>query len=394
MIMFLIFFKIIRFSKLILKEKFFMIQDQLNLSSKYSALHLKCYVCKDTNHIVHSCPYLHFVTDPEFVIKKNEFSHPQERGMYPDRRKTKIKRFLFKKLDLHKQIQMLNLNKFTSEIYSSFDSLSSPSLPKSKSDSDEDDDEKEKENEFKLKKTESIEIKIGENLIKKEKNSNESNENIEPFFNDEKNTLNLDKIFKERVNNSEKNLNSSKSNISVNEKKPSNNWSPGEMQKMGENPNFEKGKSINSEIQKSEQEVESFLRFTEDGVDKIFEYKNYFPEFNFSRVKILYENLPKLHWRKRKIEFQRISQYTFYYDALYQELRKKKGKFKNRQTILNSRMLKSDEPSSLLLQSNTKVESRKQFRKLASLLLGKQREQRNSKKSFFGSKFSGKCSKK
>ena len=70
-----------------------MLKDQLTLYTAYDAIRLKCYYCSNIGHIIRQCPDLHYTPSFEKVIKKSEFSIPQDR-ISSNRRKNK--KHLFK----------------------------------------------------------------------------------------------------------------------------------------------------------------------------------------------------------------------------------------------------------------------------------------------------------
>ncbi|CAD8148114.1 unnamed protein product [Paramecium pentaurelia] len=61
------------------KEKFYMIKDKVQFQQDLSMLDVKCYSCKSTNHLVNQCPFLHFQPDKDRVIKQQLYPIYQER---------------------------------------------------------------------------------------------------------------------------------------------------------------------------------------------------------------------------------------------------------------------------------------------------------------------------
>ena len=78
-----------------------------------------------------------------------------------------------------------------------------------------------------------------------------------------------------------------------------------------------------------------FLKRTEENFDKICNFKNYFPEYNFSNIKFIQQKENNLIYlrkeRKKKTKLSKISQYTFYLDIMLHSLKRKK--YKQPQTL-------------------------------------------------------------
>lgn len=386
-----------------------MIQDQINLNSTNSLiLPMKCYLCSDTTHFVNNCPFIHFVSDKEKVIKKNEYSHPQERRSGFQRKNKKRKVFLFKSLDLQKQIQMLHLNPMSSELDSSFDSesLHSQSVEQKSSlniEDEEDDEEEEKNENENFENSEN-----NENTEKSHKNKyklakQNSNENIlsPPLPPEKKKQITFENPEPSIVISNQ----SSFSSITENKKidspclldrncrmkhsEKTKSLSGDKMKSFTAEKNksisTEKRKSIeylkidtrHSDQQKNEnEEYESFLGITEHGIDKIAHFKNYFPKFNFCSIKNTIERIPKIS-KKKRTEMQRLSQYTFFMDTLYKHKKKRKSRMK---TIISKGGNLSEskilaESRMTLVGSDKKISA---FRRLASQIIEKNKDNRKS----------------
>ena len=48
---------------------FHSIKDNMNLNKKLIDVQLKCFSCSEPGHLARDCPKIHFVVDPEAVIK-------------------------------------------------------------------------------------------------------------------------------------------------------------------------------------------------------------------------------------------------------------------------------------------------------------------------------------
>ncbi|CAK62551.1 unnamed protein product (macronuclear) [Paramecium tetraurelia] len=61
------------------KEKFYMIKDKVQFQQDLSMLDVRCYSCKSTSHLVNQCPFLHYQPDKDRVIKQQLYPIQQER---------------------------------------------------------------------------------------------------------------------------------------------------------------------------------------------------------------------------------------------------------------------------------------------------------------------------
>ena len=55
-----------------------MIRDQIILQKNYNSLGIKCFACRQNNHIALDCPYLHHIPDHDRIIKMHVFN-PQQK---------------------------------------------------------------------------------------------------------------------------------------------------------------------------------------------------------------------------------------------------------------------------------------------------------------------------
>lgn len=75
------------------KENFCMIKEKLLLYNDYSDINKKCFCCKKCIHIIEECPKLHYVPDIERIIKKINF--PKFIKRYPFQRRWKKSKNVF-----------------------------------------------------------------------------------------------------------------------------------------------------------------------------------------------------------------------------------------------------------------------------------------------------------
>ena len=57
-----------------------MIRDQIKLYTKYSEIRQLCFCCDKNTHYHESCPLVHYIADQDFIIKKTNFTKPNERN--------------------------------------------------------------------------------------------------------------------------------------------------------------------------------------------------------------------------------------------------------------------------------------------------------------------------
>ena len=60
-------------------KKFCEIRDEIMLNKQYKVINLNCEACNEKDHTCLECPKLHFVSSPEHVIAKFNYSVPQKR---------------------------------------------------------------------------------------------------------------------------------------------------------------------------------------------------------------------------------------------------------------------------------------------------------------------------
>lgn len=221
-----------------------MIQNQINCFSDTKLLRMKCYLCKELDHIINNCPLLHLTSDKEKIIKSNEYSNDQNRiKLYRTQKKTKFKIFKPKK----------NIFDYSS-LKSDFDSLDSIDL----------------------------------SILLEEK--------------------------------SRKNIKSDEFPSKTNQIWTSN-------QTILEN---RRGSELMSEeenivLNREKQKIIVVRNENNGEIDKIHEFKNFYPAFNFSNLLKHYEffNFSSKKMATKSLLFKKYSQYTFNLWGFYQKMKKK-----------------------------------------------------------------------
>ena len=376
-----------------------MIRDQINMSSNLQVLRLKCYLCKQSNHLVNSCHFLHFCQDNEKIIKSFEFSYPQVRKPFENRQKKKRKTIAFKALDLKKQIFLLRLNPMTNQ-YSSGDVSDSEEnsgsvIESDISDSFVDNDEK---NKYKLQeigknKEKSIEES---NMIASENNTNNQIISINSLKNENFAMSNSNLIYGSEgkltpMKSIKKDVGVMMVESSINKmqavdgeslrtsiKKDDN--SHGDINMFQSKVYFSKKTLANNcliepndigAVGCQKERANSFIKLSEEYSDCIYHYKTYFYQNNFFAVKEQYERNTKISKRKKLI-LQKLAQYTFYIDSLYQKTKRRKASSpfrKKRYLNINTRIVSL---------SDIKNESAG-FKRIVNMVMKKKKEQKESK---------------
>ena len=306
-----------------------MIQDKIYFSSKNNALRMKCYLCQSSKHLVNKCHFLHFNPDYEKIIKFDQFSLSQDRK-YSSRSKSKKTRF-----KIYKPLETQKSTYFTIRPKGFIDDESS---------SDDSESKKSDENE-----------KIAsEDIITKDNDSQDqnlsNNQNLPSFFinniklNNDKNQTETTNITQKRVSipkYKKKIVTSIFTEAIKAQRKQSNN--PPELNpehKIQLIPEVYSPISSPHQRQSKAYLKESGISNPSEDLDRIFQFKKYFPKANFSNISTIYnENCPFLSIpRRKKQELSRISQYTFDFNTMYNELRKIHNRLKSQKTMRKTKI--------------------------------------------------------
>lgn len=74
-----------------------MIKEKLLFYNDYSSINKKCFSCQQFNHIIEECPKLHFVPNVEKIVKQNNYPHLNERSFHNRTKKKSINCLLLAK---------------------------------------------------------------------------------------------------------------------------------------------------------------------------------------------------------------------------------------------------------------------------------------------------------
>ncbi|KAL4434925.1 hypothetical protein ABPG74_021264 [Tetrahymena malaccensis] len=75
-------------------EMFCAIKDSILNYNNYSQLNILCFACQSENHLMGECPLIHYIANKQFLIKKLQFSPPQDSLRTYLRKKSKFKTML------------------------------------------------------------------------------------------------------------------------------------------------------------------------------------------------------------------------------------------------------------------------------------------------------------
>lgn len=256
-----------------------MIQDILNNNSNSYNLKNKCYACNLNGHSVQKCNKIHFCPDREKIIKKTEFSFPQQRNPFKRKKEKKIRAGLFKKIKIE-----------INEPLDSYDEKSSISNDYSSESNHQDNSE------FTEK-----EMEPSENFFSNQQSSKNllANKNIK---NRPSLTLNIQPEPRISIN-SESLPQKSESELFGDKEKMDNSMK----------------KNIPGNLEK-EIDYESPIIYELRDFDKIQNYKKYFPDMNFNKIEKSFNETNSQNHKnnKKKLNYlKRYSMYTFNINSMY-----------------------------------------------------------------------------
>ena len=339
-----------------------MIQDQINIGNNINALHLKCYACRQIGHLINNCNKLHYIPDNEKVIKTNDFSKPQQRN--PNFARVKFKKHyrIFRMKPLKHQFSNIKLHTVECE-ESSIDEESSDNDEKaekgklSREASNKSDFYSTSPSnlvDFKIKlpvsKTKSRDMhassperktnpEISIDSLKKPRISLMPDEGSSPktmqlvLYDNPPAHYRRNSKAKEKQHSGLYSMNTGNSMVIIPSVDSTNNIKESVATK---NSVSQKRKSsISFEKQSTLQVNSTFSKTETKGLDRVHNFKNFFPEHNFKEIQQNYNQ--KITWtrlnRKKKLIIQKLSQYTFKPLLLYEKLKSKKTKGKTKLTM-------------------------------------------------------------
>lgn len=295
-----------------------MMQNQITLNSKIDHLRVKCYACKKQGHVVNQCNVLHFVPDHEKILKKYEYSHPQERKPFQRRKITRINYGVFKQnknLESRLKMEENKENEFSSseEFLEPESEVGSVDFDDSNLSSPQNKTSKIKSESF----TEKNKSKISEpkkNVDRSSINSDSALYQASPIIPSKKNEENIKRP----------------SLLDGNEPR-----SPTIIQKTEiESPEG----PLKKDVEADENYLWKVWLF-----DKVHQFTNYFPMFNCSKIVKDYNKSQSpqhlTNHKKRTKILRKYSEYTLFPAQMYEKIKHKKKKVVNQQVFLLMKIL-------------------------------------------------------
>lgn len=112
-----------------------MIRDQILLENKFNSINLKCFACKQNNHLTLNCPYLHYIPDRDRIIRIYNFNPHQKHRKRYQRRADKSLNALYDKIPIKlsqkkfkEYLKHYNLMEDLSGSFDSFDLMTEKEL--------------------------------------------------------------------------------------------------------------------------------------------------------------------------------------------------------------------------------------------------------------------------
>lgn len=329
-----------------------MIQDQINIGKTINALRLKCYACCQIGHLINNCNKLHYIPDMEKVIKTNEFSKPQQRNPNFSRVKFKKHYMIFRMKPLKHQFSNIKLHTVECE-ESSIDEESSDYDEKTEKGKALTREASNKSDFYAPSPSNLVDFTIKLPLGKTksrdmhasspERKTNPDNSidslkkpriSLMPDEGSSPKTMKLvlydnppahyrrNSKTKEKQHSGLYSMNTGNSMVIIPSVDSTNNIKESVATK---NSTSQKRKSsIAFEKEQSTLQANStFLKNESKGLDRVHNFKNFFPEHNFKEIQLNYNQ--KITWtrfnRKKKLIIQKLSQYTFKPLLLYEKIK-------------------------------------------------------------------------
>lgn len=340
-----------------------MIKEKLLFYNDYSSINKKCFSCQQFNHIIEECPKLHFVPNIEKIIKEYNYPHLNERAGFL-RNKTRSINALSNVKKNEK-----GFNKFKKKLRTM---KSAEEKNDSSSDSDTNLEENLEENEDEMKSL-------------NETNSSNNNKSLkainDPFqisysrslSNEEANIANEDEL-KTSSNELKNSSNLQKIPTKSNQKRQEY------LSKQSESftKTIRKEDAINSMTNTQNQAPTNIKNDFE--IDKVYNFKNYFPDFNIEnlikRYSKLINNEKEIIRRYIKKKYANFKYYSFYTNGILSKfLNEAKIRKKNRKSLCSDPEAKKEISNSI----NPLARRRKSFYPLGLLNKGPIK-----KKTYFG----------
>lgn len=352
-----------------------MIQDQINIGKTINALRLKCYACCQIGHLINNCNKLHYIPDIEKVIKTNEFSKPQQRNPEISRVKFKKHYRVFRLKPLKHQFSNIKLHTVECE-ESSIDEESSDYDEKCEKGKVLSREASNKSDlyapspsnlaDFKIKlplsKTKSRDMHassperktnpdISIDSLKKPRISLMPDEGSSPktmklvLYDNPPAHYRRNSKAKEKQQSGLYSMNTGNSMVIIPTVDSTNNINIKESVATKNSTSQKRKSSIAFEKEQSTLQVNStFIKTESKGLDRVHNFKNFFPEHNFKEIQQNYNQ--KITWtrfnRKKKLLIQKLSQYTFKPLLLYEKIKCRRTKGRTKLTMKKPRSTKTN----------------------------------------------------
>ena len=294
-----------------------MLQDQIAIYSSLQSLRLKCYACKQPNHLANICSMIHFYPDKEKTIKTFEFSYDQNRSTFVHRLPSKHSHSIYKAMKIS-----------AAEIEQTKEYESSDEENEGEDVEELDQDKKDKKASFLSKENSNTSKYFTQNSLEKTSQTIPRLSSVQPILQrslppqrilslkNEKNKLAIP-IEDDMSSHDKSSLKKfGLSGLTSESNKPPLKASTASIMPIS----YTSSTLIESSVLNIKSSMECF--------DKIHNYRNYFPNNNFNCIAYAYNEKnawSKMH-RRKKTEIKRLSKYTFSACSLYEKIKRKRDK--------------------------------------------------------------------
>lgn len=306
-----------------------MIKEKLLFYNDYSSINKKCFSCQQFNHIIEECPKLHFVPNIEKIIKTYNYPHLSERADFQRNKNRSINALSIVKNNAK------GYNKFKKRL-KTIKTIEQKNDSSSDSDSNVDDNLEENDDEIKSF-NETNSTNNNTKSLKAEKNDIFQLSNSKSLSNDDEINLN-----EEELKNSTNSYNLQKIPTKTSQKRKEY------LSKHSEsfNKTIKKENPIDS-MTNSQNQTQFAAPKNDFEIDRVYNFKNYFPNFNIENLIIKYSKLinneKEINRRYIKKKYSNFKYYTFYTNGILSKfLNEAKIRKKNRKSLCSNQENKKE----------------------------------------------------